>query len=66
MMMHDVDACKLVKTIQCQPGRVGTLAWNGDITSESEDGVILEHDGRTPSLVVQRRLLGHQGKVSRK
>jgi hypothetical protein len=59
--VYDVDdAYKLVKIIQGQPGRVGAQAWNGDVvTVGSEDGVVWEHDGRMPSLVIQRRLLGH-------
>lgn len=64
----DAEAHNLIKIIQGQPGRVGALSWHGDVSSSgSEDGIILsEHDGTTPSLVVQRTLLGHQGRVSRK
>jgi cell division cycle 20-like protein 1 (cofactor of APC complex) len=47
--------------------RVGALTWNRDlVTSGNCEGLILERDTRTPSLVADRRLVGHQQKVSRK
>jgi cell division cycle 20-like protein 1 (cofactor of APC complex) len=47
--------------------RVGALAWNGDILSSgSRDRLILQRDVRTPSLVTERRLVGHRQEVRRK
>jgi cell division cycle 20-like protein 1 (cofactor of APC complex) len=46
--------------------KVGALAWNGDLlASASREGVVLQHDIRTPSRVA-RRLVGHEEEVSRK
>jgi len=44
--------------------RVGALAWNGDILSSgSRDRHILQRDVRTPSIVPERRLVGHRQEV---
>jgi hypothetical protein len=63
-MVYDVDAYKLVKTIQGQPGRVGSLAWNGDVvTSGNEDGVMMaEHLDllhKEDYYVIRERLVGN-------
>jgi cell division cycle 20-like protein 1 (cofactor of APC complex) len=63
----DVAAKERIKMMDGQSGRVGTLAWNGDVvTSGSYDGLILERDVRTPSLILERRSVFHEGEVSRK
>jgi WD40 repeat protein len=63
----DVAAKEQIKMMAGQSGRVGALAWNGDVlTSGSYDGLIVEHDVRTPSLILEIRSAFHQGEVSRK
>jgi hypothetical protein len=47
-------------------GRVGSLAWNGDVVSSgSLGGLVSQHDVRMPSFVA-KGLIGHHGEVSRK
>ena len=56
-----------IKMMESQAGRVGALAWNGDVvTSGSFNGLIMERDVRTPSLVLERRSAFHEREVSRK
>ncbi|PNF13622.1 Fizzy-related protein, partial [Cryptotermes secundus] len=45
---------KPIKMMESQSGRVRALAWNGDVTSGSYDGLIMEGDVRMPSLVLER------------
>jgi cell division cycle protein 20 (cofactor of APC complex) len=67
VQIWDTAAKKPIKTMEGQSGRVGVLAWNGDVvTSGSYDGLIVEHDVRTPSLVLERRSVFHPGEVSMK
>lgn len=60
VQVWDVAQKNLIKEMQGQSGRVDALAWNGDVlTSGSYDGLILERDVRTPSLVLERRSIFH-------
>jgi cell division cycle protein 20 (cofactor of APC complex) len=55
VQIWDTAAKKPIKTMEGQSGRVGVLAWNGVVvTSGSYDGLIVERDVRTPSLVLER------------
>lgn len=66
MQVWDTVVNRQLKMMQGHAGRVGTLAWNGNILSSgSQDTFILQHDMRMPSLVAERRLVGHQEEVSR-
>lgn len=56
---------KKVSVLEGHSARVGALAWNGDILSSgSRDRLILQRDIRTPSVVPERRLVGHRQEVS--
>ncbi|XP_021928902.1 fizzy-related protein homolog [Zootermopsis nevadensis] len=53
-----------VNELLSHPDRVGSLAWNGDVVSSgSRDGLILQCDVRTPSVVPERRLVGHRQEI---
>ena len=67
VQIWDPVAKKPIKMMEGQAGRVGALAWNGDVvTSGSFNGLIMERDVRTPSLVLERRSAFHEREVSRK
>ncbi|PNF16807.1 Fizzy-related protein [Cryptotermes secundus] len=64
VQVWDTVVNRQLKMMQGHAGRVGTLAWNGNILSSgSQDTFILQHDMRMPSLVAERRLVGHQEEV---
>ncbi|XP_023724837.1 fizzy-related protein homolog, partial [Cryptotermes secundus] len=61
VQIWDTAARKPIKMMEVQSGRVSALAWNGDVvTLGSFNGLIVEHDVRTPSLVVERRSAFHE------
>jgi cell division cycle 20-like protein 1 (cofactor of APC complex) len=65
VQVWDIVVNKRIKMLQGHAGRVGALAWNENVLSSgSLDGPILQRDTRTPSLVAERRLVGHQQEVS--
>lgn len=67
VQVWDVAVNKQVNKMQGHSARVGALAWNGDVLSSgSRDRLILQRDVRTPSVVVERRLVGHRQEVRRK
>jgi cell division cycle 20-like protein 1 (cofactor of APC complex) len=67
VQVWDVAVNKQVNKMQGHSARVGALAWNGDVLSSgSRDRLILQRDVRTPSLVVERKLVGHRQEVRRK
>ena len=62
--MWDVTANKKVNTLEGHSARVGALAWNGDsLSSGSRDRLILQRDVRTPSIMPERRMVGHRQEV---
>jgi WD40 repeat protein len=62
----DIVVNKPIKTMHDHSGRVGTLAWNGNVLSSgSVDTLIAQSDLRTPCLVAERKLIGHHKEVSR-
>ncbi|XP_021930487.1 fizzy-related protein homolog isoform X1 [Zootermopsis nevadensis] len=64
VQVWDVAVNKQVNMLLGQSARVGALAWNGDVLSSgSRDRLILQRDVRTPSLVTERRLVGHRQEV---
>ncbi|KDR10117.1 fizzy-related protein homolog isoform X2 [Zootermopsis nevadensis] len=64
VQVWDVAVNSQVNELQGHSDRVGALAWNGDVLSSgSRDKLILQRDVRTPSLVTERRLVGHQLEV---
>ncbi|PNF35729.1 Fizzy-related protein [Cryptotermes secundus] len=64
VQVWDIVVNKQIKMMQGHGGRVGTLAWNENVLSSgSQDTLILQRDMRTPSLVAERRLVGHQQEV---
>jgi cell division cycle 20-like protein 1 (cofactor of APC complex) len=66
VQVWDVAANRRINVMQGHLSRVGALAWNGDVVSSgSLDRNILQRDVRTPSSVVERRLVGHQQEVRR-
>jgi WD40 repeat protein len=63
----DVAANKQLNKMEGRLGRVCSLAWNGDVLSSgSSDTLILQHDVRMSSFAAERRLVGHEGEVSRR
>jgi cell division cycle protein 20 (cofactor of APC complex) len=53
VQVWDVVQSNLIKVMKGQSGRVDALAWNGDVlTSGSYNGLIMEHNVRTHSLVL--------------
>jgi len=66
VQVWDVAVNKQVNKMQGHSARVGALAWNGDVLSSgSRDRLILQRDVRTPSVVVERKLVGHRQEVRR-
>ncbi|KAK3592146.1 hypothetical protein CHS0354_019436 [Potamilus streckersoni] len=64
VQIWDVAASKKINTLGGHNARVGALAWNTDILSSgSRDRLILQRDIRTPSIVPERRLIGHKQEV---
>lgn len=64
VQVWDVAVNKQVNKMQGHSARVGALAWNGDVLSSgSRDRLILQRDVRTPSVVVERKLVGHRQEV---
>jgi cell division cycle 20-like protein 1 (cofactor of APC complex) len=62
----DVAVSKQINEVHDHSGRVGALAWNGDVVSSgSRDTLILQRDMRAPSTAVTRRLKGHMKEVSK-
>lgn len=54
----------MVNKLQGHSSRVGSLAWNGDtLVSGSRDRLIMQKDVRTPSILPERRLVGHRQEV---
>ncbi len=59
----DVTTSKVIHTFD-HSGRVGALAWNGDLlASGSRDRLILQRNIRTPPSIPQRRLSGPRQEV---
>jgi len=64
VQIWDVAAAKRVNVLSGHSARVGALAWNGDsLSSGSRDRLILQRDVRTPSVLPERRLVGHRQEV---
>jgi cell division cycle 20-like protein 1 (cofactor of APC complex) len=64
VQVWDVVTNNKIKMMKGHSGRVGTLAWNENVLSSgSYDTLILQRDMRTPSVVAERRLVGHQQEV---
>lgn len=64
VQVWDVSANKRTAVLEGHSARVGALAWNGDILSSgSRDRLILQRDVRIPSIVPERRLVGHRQEV---
>lgn len=64
VQVWDVAVSKQVNKLMGHSARVGALAWNGDVLSSgSRDRMILQRDVRTPSIVQERRLVGHRQEV---
>ena len=64
VQIWDVAAAKRVNVLSGHSARVGALAWNGDmLSSGSRDRFILQRDARTPSVLPERRLVGHRQEV---
>lgn len=64
VQIWDVAATKRVNVLSGHSARVGALAWNGDsLSSGSRDRLILQRDVRTPSVLPERRLVGHRQEV---
>merc|ERR1719273_368827 len=64
VQVWDVTANKKVNTLEGHSARVGALAWNGDsLSSGSRDRLILQRDVRTPSIMPERRMVGHRQEV---
>nr|CAD7603229.1 unnamed protein product [Timema genevievae] len=64
VQVWDVSVNTLVNKMKGHTGRVGALAWNGDILSSgSRDRLILQQDVRTPKLIEDRGLVGHRQEV---
>ena len=64
MQIWDVAAAKRVNVLSGHSARVGALAWSGDLLSSgSRDRLILQRDVRTPSIVPERKLVGHRQEV---
>lgn len=54
----------MVNKLQGHSSRVGALAWNGDtLVSGSRDRLIMQKDVRTPSILPERKLVGHRQEV---
>lgn len=65
VQVWDVMANKQVNKLQGHTARVGALAWNGEVLSSgSRDRLILQRDVRTPSMIAERKLVGHRQEVS--
>jgi len=64
VQIWDVMANKKLNVLEGHSVRVGALAWNGDsLSSGSRDRLILQRDIRTPSVVPDRKLVGHRQEV---
>jgi len=64
VQIWDVAAAKRVNVLSGHSARVGALAWSGDLLSSgSRDRLILQRDVRTPSIVPERKLVGHRQEV---
>jgi len=64
VQIWDAAATKRVNVLSGHSARVGALAWNGDsLSSGSRDRLILQRDVRTPSILPDRRLVGHRQEV---
>ncbi|XP_067118360.1 fizzy-related protein homolog isoform X1 [Centruroides vittatus] len=64
VQVWDVTGSKRISVLEGHSARVGALAWNGDILSSgSRDRLILQRDVRMPSVVPERRLVGHRQEV---
>nr|CAD7403777.1 unnamed protein product [Timema cristinae] len=64
VQVWDVSMNKQVNKMMGHSARVGALAWNSDILSSgSRDRLILQRDVRTPSIVPERKLVGHRQEV---
>lgn len=64
VQVWDVAVSKQVNKLMGHSARVGALAWNGDVLSSgSRDRMILQRDVRTPTIVQERRLVGHRQEV---
>jgi hypothetical protein len=64
VQIYDVATSKLVTSMSGHTGRVGSVAWNGDlVTSGSRDRLILQKDIRVPTQIADRKLVGHRQEV---
>lgn len=64
VQVWDVVKTERVTVLEGHTARVGALAWNGDVLSSgSRDRHILQRDVRTPSVVPERKLIGHRQEV---
>jgi len=64
VQIWDVLANKKINVLEGHSARVGALAWNGDmLSSGSRDRLIFQRDMRTPSILPERRLVGHRQEV---
>ncbi|XP_014668070.1 PREDICTED: fizzy-related protein homolog [Priapulus caudatus] len=64
VQVWDVTANKRISVLEGHSARVGALAWNADVLSSgSRDRLILQRDVRTPSVIPERRLIGHRQEV---
>ncbi|XP_050529116.1 fizzy-related protein homolog isoform X2 [Daktulosphaira vitifoliae] len=60
----DIIAEKQINSLAGHTGRVGAIAWNGDVVSSgSRDRKILLRDMRSPSLSICRKYSGHRQEV---
>jgi len=64
VQIWDVAAAKRINVLSGHSARVGALAWAGDsLCSGSRDRLILQRDVRTPSILPEKRLVGHRQEV---
>ena len=61
--LYDAARCSLIREFSGHSGRVGTLAWNGEmLSSGSRDRSICHRDTRSPSSIIAT-LTGHKQEV---
>lgn len=64
VQIFDVTANSMIRVLDGHNARIGTLAWNGDVLSSgSRDRFIFQRDIRTPSIIPERKLMGHRQEV---
>ena len=63
VQIWDTQKCRMVRSMDGHCGRVGVLAWNGDmLSSGSRDATIIHRDTRSPSHILAR-MQGHTQEV---